>query len=154
MHAVEVAKNRAKKTAPLAVDGYCIFCGAYERGASAQFTRCARLYDVVMHDELREDIALETALFRSGNVMVIDAAYAEPEHRGVAGETVDAYMKQWLRFTRDKRVPALVRAVMSHFLFEYIHPFYDGNGRTGRFVLALQLREILSAPQRFLCRAL
>jgi len=27
------------------------------------------------------------------------------------------------------------KAVMTHFLFVYIHPFGDGNGRTGRFLM-------------------
>lgn len=150
VHAVEAVKKPRKKTAPLQSMATAYFVVRMNAGQVRNLRDVRAFYDVVMHDELREDIALETALFRSGNVMVIDAAYAEPAHRGVAGETVEAYMKQWLRFTRDKRVPALVRAVMSHFLFEYIHPFYDGNGRTGRFVLALQLREILSAPTALL----
>jgi Fic family protein len=34
---------------------------------------------------------------------------------------------------------ALVRAVLGHFFFVYIHPFMDGNGRTARFVMNSQL---------------
>ena len=41
-------------------------------------------------------------------------------------------------------IPQTYSAILSHFLFEYIHPFYDGNGRTGRYLLALYLSEPLS----------
>lgn len=45
---------------------------------------------------------------------------------------------------RDDSIPRLIRAVVSHFIFEYTHPFYDGNGRTGRYLLALDLRRVLA----------
>jgi len=34
---------------------------------------------------------------------------------------------------------ALVRAILGHFFFVYIHPYMDGNGRTARFVMNSQL---------------
>lgn len=34
---------------------------------------------------------------------------------------------------------ALVRALLGHFFFVYIHPYMDGNGRTARFVMNVQL---------------
>lgn len=40
----------------------------------------------------------------------------------------------------------MIRSLASHYLFEYAHPFYDGNGRTGRYLLALFLSEALSVP--------
>ena len=43
-------------------------------------------------------------------------------------------------------IPRLQSAIMSHFLFEYVHPFYDGNGRTGRYLLALYLNHDLTMP--------
>ena len=46
----------------------------------------------------------------------------------------------------DQKQPALVNAFASHFMLEHTHPFYDGNGRFGRFLLALSLQMILSAP--------
>ena len=32
-----------------------------------------------------------------------------------------------------------VRVVLGHFIFVYIHPYFDGNGRMGRFVMNLML---------------
>ena len=34
---------------------------------------------------------------------------------------------------------ALVRAILGHFFFVYIHPYMDGNGRTASFVMNSQL---------------
>ena len=33
----------------------------------------------------------------------------------------------------------MVRAILGHFFFVYIHPYMDGNGRTARFVMNSQL---------------
>ena len=33
-------------------------------------------------------------------------------------------------------MPLLARVAIFHYLFEYIHPFYDGNGRTARFIVS------------------
>ena len=39
---------------------------------------------------------------------------------------------------RDETHPA-VRVVLGHFVFVYIHPYPDGNGRMGRFLMNLML---------------
>ena len=48
----------------------------------------------------------------------------------------------------DTELPALVRAGLVHYQFEAIHPFLDGNGRVGRLLVLLLLREwnVLSQP--------
>lgn len=48
----------------------------------------------------------------------------------------------------DTELPALVRAGLIHYQFEAIHPFLDGNGRVGRLLVLLLLREwnVLSQP--------
>lgn len=45
-------------------------------------------------------------------------------------------------------LPALIRAGLVHYQFEAIHPFLDGNGRVGRLLLVLMLREwgVLTQP--------
>jgi Fic family protein len=32
-----------------------------------------------------------------------------------------------------------VRIVLGHFIYVYIHPYYDGNGRTGRFLMNVMM---------------
>lgn len=40
-----------------------------------------------------------------------------------------------------RRFDPLVRMAVAHYQFEAIHPFHDGNGRTGRIVNILMLIE-------------
>lgn len=51
-------------------------------------------------------------------------------------------------------IDPLVKLAMLHYQFESIHPFYDGNGRTGRIVCVLYLviQELLDLPILYLSR--
>ena len=55
-------------------------------------------------------------------------------------------------FVHDSTLPVLVTAGLAHAQFETIHPFLDGNGRTGRMFISLLLHErgILSKPVLYL----
>ncbi|MCB9920214.1 MAG: Fic family protein [Planctomycetes bacterium] len=56
------------------------------------------------------------------------------------------------RFLHDPDVPALIKAALAHVQFETIHPFLDGNGRTGRLLIALVLHQegVLRQPLLYL----
>jgi Fic family protein len=64
-----------------------------------------------------------------------DALFVPPHHRHVAGAIDDLLTY----ITRDD-VPVLAQAAVVHAQFETIHPFPDGNGRTGRALLHAHLR--------------
>lgn len=66
------------------------------------------------------------------------------------GETaIRDLMANWERFIHaDDEIDPLVKMAISHYQFECIHPFPDGNGRTGRILNILYLiqTELLSLP--------
>src|SRR5262249_39219773 len=51
-------------------------------------------------------------------------------------------LAEWPVFTFaiDPRTPETVRQVLSHWMFEHIHPVPDGNGRIGRLLVPVMLR--------------
>lgn len=155
---IEVALNEAKRdTSSLA--------GAAER-PHAPFMEYARLYlgltdnpqlpnalqdirdiyDAVMRDSLDDEDQIKHPLFRTRPV-VIESNRGKILHEGVMPETaIKKMLEQMLALMHSEEIPEIYSALLSHLLFEYVHPFYDGNGRTGRYLLALSLSTPLSQP--------
>jgi Fic family protein len=104
------------------------------------------IYDRVVAGELEEADKPDGALFRAGPVQIVDGA-ARILHEGVATESgITNMIDGMLKLMRSQEIPLVYSAILAHYLFEYIHPFYDGNGRTGRYLLALSLSKPLSLP--------
>ena len=62
-------------------------------------------------------------------------------------ELVEDLLLDLCRFCNDDSLPAVVQTAMAHAQFETIHPFVDGNGRTGRALIHLMLRRRGLAPR-------
>jgi Fic family protein len=63
------------------------------------------------------------------------ATFVPPHHRHI-----EAAVDDLVTFINRDDVPALVHAALAHAQFETIHPFVDGNGRTGRALVHAMLR--------------
>lgn len=53
-------------------------------------------------------------------------------HEGLPYNDIDKYMNSLMDFAEKNSLDPLISAIVIHFYFVYIHPFIDGNGRTGR----------------------
>ena len=99
-----------------------------------------KIYDEMFEDfEKSGNYKLDGKYFRKDTVKVINRL-GNTIHIGVNGEeAIEKNMENLIQFMNRKDIPFLVKASISHFFFEYIHPFYDGNGRFGRYLLSLYL---------------
>lgn len=94
-------------------------------------------YDDFTHQEITRENPqnrLEGSLFRKEPVQ-IQAATGKTIHQGLYPESrIIEALDQALRILHSEEYPLLIRLALFHYFFVYIHPFYDGNGRTDRFI--------------------
>jgi Fic family protein len=85
------------------------------------------------------------------NRMSGEVIYTPPEGQ----KLLQAKLENWAEFMhRNTDIDPLVRMAVQHYQFEAIHPFTDGNGRTGRILNILFLVEhgLLDSPILYLSR--
>lgn len=75
----------------------------------------------------------DLAGYRGGPVYIRRSMHTPPNR-----EAVRDLMPALFDLLREEQDPA-VRAVLGHFMFVYIHPYIDGNGRMGRFLMNVML---------------
>ena len=88
---------------------------------------------------------------RGWGTLVAETVYTPPRGKGV----VEKKMAELLVFLNDDvryPVDSLLKMAMAHYQFEAIHPFRDGNGRTGRILCILYLiqKQLLDLPILYL----
>ena len=82
-----------------------------------------------------------------------DVVYQPPQDPAEIQRLMANFLDHFHRDAPDDPDP-LVRMAVLHYQFESIHPFYDGNGRTGRILnlLHLVLHGLLDLPVLYLSR--
>ena len=104
--------------------------------------------------ELVQCIKQNTAGIRTTPGTTLSNAQGEVIYTPPSGEQVIREKMANLEtfINENDSIDPLIKMAISHYQFEAIHPFSDGNGRTGRILLLLQLKleKLLDVPALFL----
>lgn len=96
-----------------------------------------RIYDELVLSEVVEDDPdnmPDGVIFRK-EIAEVTTSTQKVIHKGLyPEEKITDYMEQSLKILNNEDIHILIRIAIFHYLFGYIHPFYDGNGRTSRFI--------------------
>lgn len=86
-----------------------------------------------------------------GNQTTGEVVYTPPQGELIIRDL----LTNWEQFIHaEDDIDPLIKMAISHYQFEAIHPFYDGNGRTGRIINILYLieQDLLTLPILYLSR--
>ena len=82
------------------------------------------------HSIMMQELAKNAGKFRTGQIGVYDGE--QLIHAGSPAKLVPELMSQLFDWLKTSKLHPLVKSCIFHYEFEFIHPFEDGNGRTGR----------------------
>lgn len=79
--------------------------------------------------------------------------YTPPQDKQIVEQTMEN-LEQYINDSSMSDIDPLIKMAIIHHQFESIHPFYDGNGRTGRIISILYLvaNDLLDLPILYLSR--
>ncbi|MGD6900056.1 Fic family protein [Bacillus infantis] len=97
------------------------------------------IYDRLVKEEVKSEDKLDGVLFRKEIVDVVTST-GKTVHRGnYPEESIKKHLLIMINFLNNVPIPMLYKIAISHYYFGYVHPFYDGNGRTSRYISSMYL---------------
>lgn len=146
----EVLSNLSNKDKKLRFKGLVTKYAMLIKNKNINISSCEDIrviYDDIFLDEIKEsdpDDLPDGEIFRKKSVGVFSATEKEI-HQGIMPESkIIETMDKSLKILHNDNIEILFRIALFHYLFGYIHPFYDGNGRTSRFISSYLLSQTLN----------
>ena len=96
------------------------------------------IYDDLTAGEIPENKLPDGRYFRTKSVR-IGTDYETVHKPPISEQEISHKLTTLIDFMNDKEVPPIEKAIVTHFMFENTHPFMDGNGRMGRYLLTQYL---------------
>ena len=103
-------------------------CNAYEKISKLNPYSVEDLLNT--HAIMMRGLSADAGYFRARGVGVYKGS--ELIHMGTRPEYVPTLVQQLIDWAQKSKIHPLIKSCIFHYEFEYIHPFSDGNGRTGR----------------------
>lgn len=106
------------------------------------------LYDEMFLTEIIEENpkdAPDGEIFRKDHVNVVDSRQKVIHHGLYPESKIISSMDDAINILNDDDIDPLFRISIFHYLFGYIHPFYNGNGRLNRFISSYYLANTLES---------
>lgn len=92
------------------------------------------LYEIILKDSISINDLPDGKYFRKEPVYISNGI--KSIHKGVTGEdNINKLMNEFIELYNSKN-EIFTKMILCHFIFEFIHPFYDGNGRISRFLFS------------------
>lgn len=102
--------------------------------ASISVNLINEIHAIVTRNTLTEDDINFSGKLRNDKIFVTSGT--EVKHEGVEHAKLDAVLQEAIKLvTKSPRYfPSLLKGILLHYFVSYIHPYFDGNGRTARTI--------------------
>lgn len=101
------------------------------------------IYNEIVSQEIEKPSLPDGTIFRKDPVSIYTSTDKEI-HKGIfPEENLILFMEKSISILSED-ISFLIAVSVFHYLFGYAHPFYDGNGRTDRFISSMLLNHILN----------